>query len=312
ITEDAIILDIGGTTTDIAIFADGAPLLEKDGVTFDGRATLVRAITSKSIGIGGDSTITTTSDGAINVGPGRRGPALAFDGPQATLIDACNFKNLCRLGRPEKSIAGINRLAATLALSGAEVANRAIGFALDNIYRATALFLAEINQKPVYTVAEVLHGKTVKPKQLHIMGGPAAILAPLLGETFALPTLVPEHYAVANAIGAALTRPTMEINLFADTAKKEMLIPNLGLREAVGSGYTLTEARRDGVARLGRFLKQNGHPELEEQDISITEAETFNMIDDYTAGGSRSIRVSCQLRPGLDPAWLKEVGNHAD
>ncbi|MCK7513835.1 MAG: hypothetical protein MZV70_64015 [Desulfobacterales bacterium] len=30
--EDAIALDIGGTTTDISVFADGVPLLEPSGV----------------------------------------------------------------------------------------------------------------------------------------------------------------------------------------------------------------------------------------------------------------------------------------
>ncbi|MCX7634744.1 MAG: hydantoinase/oxoprolinase family protein, partial [Syntrophales bacterium] len=37
--EDAVALDIGGTTTDIAVFADGVPLLEGLGVTIEGHKT---------------------------------------------------------------------------------------------------------------------------------------------------------------------------------------------------------------------------------------------------------------------------------
>ncbi len=32
IFHDSVILDIGGTTTDIAVFADGAPLIEREAL----------------------------------------------------------------------------------------------------------------------------------------------------------------------------------------------------------------------------------------------------------------------------------------
>ena len=57
IKEDAVALDIGGTTTDISVFADGVPLLEASGVTIGGRKTLIRGLYTKSIGIGGDSAV---------------------------------------------------------------------------------------------------------------------------------------------------------------------------------------------------------------------------------------------------------------
>ena len=104
---------------------------------------------------------------------------------------------------------------------------------------------------------------------------------------------------MANAIGAALTRTTMETELFADTGRKTMLIPNLGIRREISSAYSLDDARRDGSRELLDHLRACGHPELENGDVSITEAEAFNMVDDY-ACGSRTIRVSCQVRPGLE------------
>ena len=44
--EDAILLDIGGTTTDIFFLADGVPLFEPLGIKIDKYKTLVRAIYS--------------------------------------------------------------------------------------------------------------------------------------------------------------------------------------------------------------------------------------------------------------------------
>ncbi|MCD6534295.1 MAG: hydantoinase/oxoprolinase family protein [Deltaproteobacteria bacterium] len=299
ITEDAIILDIGGTTTDIAIFADGAPLLEKEGVSFGGRATSVRAIDTHSIGIGGDSTITISPEGNLMVGPQRQGPPLALDGHKPTLIDACNVKGLCRLGNCDNSFAGLQELAEKNHLTVVELADNAIGLALTTIRDEAVKLLETINQRPVYTVEEVVHGEKINPQKLYVMGGPAAILAPLLGKIFDLETEVPENYAVANAIGAALTKMTMEVELFADTGKKTMLIPNLDIRQKVSSSYSLNDARQDGISELVKFLRENGHPEIADQDVSVVEAEAFNMVDDY-AVGSKTIRVSCQIRPGLE------------
>ncbi|MEA3333752.1 MAG: hydantoinase/oxoprolinase family protein [Pseudomonadota bacterium] len=299
ITEDAIILDIGGTTTDIAIFADGAPLLEKEGVSFGGRATSVRAIDTHSIGIGGDSAITISPEGKLMVGPQRQGPPMALDGHKPTLIDACNVKGLCRLGNCDNSFAGLQELAEKNHLTVVELADNAIDLALTTIRDEADKLLETINQRPVYTVEEVVHGEKINPQKLYVMGGPAAILAPLLSKIFDLETEVPDNYAVANAIGAALTKMTMEVELFADTGKKTMLIPNLDIRRKVSSSYSLNDARKDGISELVKYLRENGHPEIADQNISVVEAEAFNMVDDY-AVGSKTIRVSCQIRPGLE------------
>lgn len=299
ISEDAIILDIGGTTTDIAVFANGAPLLEKEGISFGGRATSVRAIDSHSIGIGGDSSITINLDGKVMVGPKRMGPPMALGGTQPTLIDACNVKKLSDIGDCKKSFSGLKELADKNQLEITELADRALAIALETIKSKALEILDNINQRPVYTVKEVVHGKTIKPQRLYVMGGPAAILAPLLRQTFALTTQVPDNFAVANAIGAALTRTTMEIELFADTGKKQMFIPNLGIQRKITSAYSLNDARKDGVNELLKYLKENGHPKITDEAVSVVEAEAFNMVDDY-AVGSKTIRVSCQIRPGLE------------
>ena len=78
-SSDALILDIGGTTTDVAIFAGGQPLLEREGISIEGRPTLVRAMHVESIGIGGDSLLQVEQDQVL-VGPKRIGPCMARGG----------------------------------------------------------------------------------------------------------------------------------------------------------------------------------------------------------------------------------------
>ncbi|MCL2890878.1 MAG: hydantoinase/oxoprolinase family protein [Methanomassiliicoccaceae archaeon] len=54
---DAIVMDMGGTTTDIGILRNGHPRLEKEGAMIGGRRTRVMAAEISTSGIGGDSRV---------------------------------------------------------------------------------------------------------------------------------------------------------------------------------------------------------------------------------------------------------------
>ena len=66
VAEDAcsVLLDVGGTTTDVALFAQGSPVVDRDGMSVRGRRTLVRSLASLSIGVGGDSLLRVEGQGA--------------------------------------------------------------------------------------------------------------------------------------------------------------------------------------------------------------------------------------------------------
>lgn len=53
----AIVADIGGTTTDVAILEDGRPRLDADGATVGGHRTMVEAVALSTFGLGGDSEV---------------------------------------------------------------------------------------------------------------------------------------------------------------------------------------------------------------------------------------------------------------
>lgn len=89
----ALLLDMGGTTTDMALAVDGSPVVDREGMILQGRRTLVRALASVSIGVGGDSLVSIDGHGdgaSVRVGPLRQGPAMAFGGTCPTLLDALN------------------------------------------------------------------------------------------------------------------------------------------------------------------------------------------------------------------------------
>ena len=71
---DAIISDIGGTTTDIAVLRDGRPELSPNGAVVGGYQTMVEAIDMVTLGLGGDSEVwfdDQSRAGAPRIGPRR-------------------------------------------------------------------------------------------------------------------------------------------------------------------------------------------------------------------------------------------------
>lgn len=54
---DAVISDIGGTTTDIAVLRAGIPFVSQDGATVGGHQTMVAAVEMDTHGLGGDSEV---------------------------------------------------------------------------------------------------------------------------------------------------------------------------------------------------------------------------------------------------------------
>lgn len=71
---DAVVSDVGGTTTDIAILADGRPRLAAQGAEIGGHRTMVRAIELMTTGLGGDSEVDCAPTGRITLGPRRLVP----------------------------------------------------------------------------------------------------------------------------------------------------------------------------------------------------------------------------------------------
>jgi N-methylhydantoinase A/oxoprolinase/acetone carboxylase beta subunit len=296
IREDAVILDIGGTTTDIALFASGSPVIENDGISVGSYPTLVRALRTLSIGVGGDSRLRIAA-GAVRVGPDRSGPCVANGGTHVALMDAMNYLEVAAVGDVEASREAVRQLASLWDMYPEKLAREALDTAVNTICAAVDRLLDEVNAQPVYTIIELLDGVKLNPGRVFVMGGPAAAFAPLLRNVMNRRIDVPRDHAVANAVGAALTRTTAELELFADTEKGLVFVPTLGLRRETPLGYNLDDA----VADAGRYLTESLAGmgiHIRPEDVDVLEAGSFNMVDMY-GGKGRNIRVKCQVRPGI-------------
>ena len=88
---DALVSDIGGTTTDFALLVDGRPRIDAGGATVGGFRTMVEAVAMRTVGLGGDSEVqwgARRRDGAsgerLLIGPRRLVPLslLATEHPE--------------------------------------------------------------------------------------------------------------------------------------------------------------------------------------------------------------------------------------
>ncbi|PDT52050.1 MULTISPECIES: hydantoinase/oxoprolinase family protein [Sinorhizobium] len=72
--ENAVVSDIGGTTTDVAVLDAGRPRLDADGAVVGGFRTMVEAVAMRTYGLGGDSEVKINDRGLkakIDLGPRR-------------------------------------------------------------------------------------------------------------------------------------------------------------------------------------------------------------------------------------------------
>jgi N-methylhydantoinase A/oxoprolinase/acetone carboxylase beta subunit len=88
--EDALVSDIGGTTTDVALLKGGRPAIDPAGAQVGAFRTMVEAVAMRTTGLGGDSQVHIKSEGlsgGVTLGPRRVLPIslLAIEAPDVVL-----------------------------------------------------------------------------------------------------------------------------------------------------------------------------------------------------------------------------------
>lgn len=287
---NSISLDVGGTTTDIAFWEQGQPLMAKKGAVINGYPTAVRSFHMRSIGIGGDSRITKTDRG-YQVGPQREGPAAAVGGSAPTLSDALIVAGYVNFGDAQKSWQALSAFGGEPKAEAVKIVKTAVELIIDVIQE----MLDAWAKQPVYTVDDVIRGTEFIPEQLIGVGGGAMGLVRAVGEAMRLPVKIPAGAMVANAIGAALARPTLSAGLRADTTDGFYIIPESGRRQQLPRGFNKKKAE----AILEQWLHEQAEKwQLPGQETELISSEHFRTIHGYyDTGDIYNLRM--QLKPGI-------------
>ncbi len=294
--KDVIVLDIGGTTTDISVLIDQSPVLEPVGITLKQYKTLIRSLQTVSVGIGGDSTVR-FENGTITVGPDRKGPAMAYGGDQPTPTDALCVLEKTQDGDREKALSGIQSIADDMGVSPKAAAEKIVEITCGKILSEAQAMVDSINSKPVYTVHELLEGYTVNPSNILVLGGPAEEFAEQLGSLAGFDVKAVPECGVANAMGAGLARTTCEVTLFVDTEKGVILAPEENYTKNIKRAFTLDDAEATAIELLRKKSETRG-ADLDEFKAEIIERQEFNMVRGFRTTG-KTMRIKTQVKPGL-------------
>ncbi|MDR2793082.1 MAG: hydantoinase/oxoprolinase family protein [Treponema sp.] len=177
---NAVVIDIGGTTTDFGILQNGFPRESGVAVTIGGVRTNFRMPDIISIGLGGGS-IVREKDGVVTIGPDSVGyeitkKALVFGGDTLTATDIAVRTGLAHIGDASK-VARIDK-------GFAEKAQRRI------------VEMVEENLDSIKTSSEAI--------DVILVGGGSIILPEHIAGAKKL--YKPKNFAVANAIGSAISK----------------------------------------------------------------------------------------------------------
>ncbi|WP_409304883.1 hydantoinase/oxoprolinase N-terminal domain-containing protein [Peribacillus sp. SCS-155] len=213
---DAIVVDVGGTTSDIGVLVQSFPRESSLAVEIGGARTNFRMPDLISIGLGGGTIVRIQEDGEFTIGPdsvGYRLPekALIFGGDTLTTTDVAVALGKVELGDASK-VAHLDK----------EFLNR--------VYDRIVEMVEEAIDKMKTSAA---------PVPVILVGGGSILLPESLQG--ASEVLRPEHSGVANAIGAAIAQVSGQIEkvyALAEIGREKALemAKEIAMSEAVKAG----------------------------------------------------------------------------
>ncbi|MBP8819765.1 MAG: hydantoinase/oxoprolinase family protein [Syntrophomonadaceae bacterium] len=294
---NAVVLDIGGTTTDIALLLDGQPLYASKGASINQRYTHVNAFAVRSIALGGDSSITINA-GQVEVEAYRRDVAACFGGKNATVTDAFNYKFNLNIGDPALSAAALEQLG-DKQMSKEELSSAVVDIVTNRLQDAITNMFKEWENEPAYKVWEVINKRKFTPEQIIGIGAASRAIIPYLAETMQVNHLIHQYADVANALGAAVARPTLVVNLHVDTQTKIYTLDPGGVRGTLENprNYQLEDARQMAKKHLKEVGKERGMASYTDESSFFME-EQFNMIGGWDRTG-KLFDIGIQVTPGF-------------
>jgi N-methylhydantoinase A/oxoprolinase/acetone carboxylase beta subunit len=299
--QTSVVVDIGGTTTDLALILDGVPLMSSEGAKVNSYLTHIRAFAVKSVALGGDSLVRAAGDG-VALGPERAGPAYCLGGPEPTPTDAMRLLSMISIGERSLAEEAMSNLGKDLGCSAGEAAQKVVDTAVDEL-------LAEINGmflawelEPAYRVWEILQKEKIRPQNVVGVGGGSLGLVPLVAERLGARGIIPENATVANAIGAAVARPTLTLTFRADTERGFYNVAEDGTTgEIRDRKFSQKEAEAMAKRLIIERAEMMGIKEYASEAV-VTASEVFNMVRGWSTSG-RILDVNMQIPAGLIPEW---------
>jgi N-methylhydantoinase A/oxoprolinase/acetone carboxylase beta subunit len=294
---NSVVVDIGGTTSDISLLIEGQPLYASKGASIRGHLTHVNSFAVNSIAMGGDSPIAAEA-GALEIGRVRQGPAGCFGGEVPTVTDAFNVLLDLDIGAADRSRTMVEAPAAQLGLTPEALCRAVADRVVDALVASIRDMFRQWEDEPAYKVWEVVNRRKFVLHQVIGIGAAAQAIVPMLAERLGVPHFLHRYSPVANALGAALARPTLAVQVHVDTQNGVYTVSPGGASGTVDHrNYRMEDAER----LAWRFLAEMGS----ERGLSAYAAEAkiyleeqFNVMRGWDLAG-KLFDVGIEIKPGF-------------
>lgn len=296
--KNSLVIDIGGTTSDLALLVEGIPLQASRGAQLMNHYTHVKAVSVRSIAIGGDSPLA-YSDGRITILADRKGPAACFGGDAATVTDVFNHRLALQQGDVNRSKNYLQNIAEQAHLDLDSMCDQVIDEVIKTLIMATDDMFTEWENEPAYRVWEVVHRRKFALDRVVGIGAAAHFMIPRVAQSLGVEPFVHHYSDVANALGAAVARPTLSVYLHLDTERSLCSVEPGGVVEKTHEivKYQLSDARELAVKYLRKWGKERGM-ETYLDEYTVFHEEQFNVIRGWNRTG-RIFDIGIQIAPGL-------------
>jgi len=295
---NTVVLDIGGTTSDISLLIEGHPLYASKGARIGGHYTHINAFSVCSLPLGGDSSIIINNDEII-VASSRQGSAACFGGDYPTVTDVFNHKYMLGIGQQSQSSAILCKLIAGTDLDIDNLCTRVEMIVLERLQAAIETMLREWENEPAYRVWEVVNGRKFDVQEIIGIGAASSAIVPHLAQRMQVEYTIPVHAAVDNALGACVARPTLSLKVHIDTQSGYYVIDQEGKRGSIpaGKNMQMQDARVLAQQHLAEIAKVRGMDEYSGEAEFYLE-EQFNVIRGWNTAG-KIFDVGIQISPGF-------------
>lgn len=295
--KNAVVLDIGGTTSDISLLMDGKPLHASKGAVLKGQYTHINAFAVHSVPLGGDSVVV-YKDKSLLLQPREDQMAACFGGQRATVTDVFNFQYQLGLGDADRSRSSLEMVAAEAGLSIDQAAAQIVDHVVERLGEEIRLMSVQWENEPAYRVWEVVHGRKFEIKEIIGIGAAAESIVPVLAERLGVDYMLHQLSPCANALGACVARPTLTINVHIDTVSQRFSVDQGGIQGAFRDACSqLSQARTFALQQLQTLAIEQGIKDYAD-DYEYFREEQFNVIHGYSTSG-RVFDIGVQIKPGL-------------
>ncbi len=266
---EALVVDIGGTTTDFVQLENGRPkIVEK--VDIAGMKTLIRCVESFSIPFGGDSVV---ENGKLK--HKRLDKPIAFGGKYFTLTDALNC----------------------------------VGFEIGDYRasreKGREIFGNERDAESVVEDYVTMVAESVKATDCNKIIGTgylARFLTPMIAKRAGVSYVVPEHSEAVNAIGVAVSKICLTLYARFDT-ERGVAVFNGDVEKFDGKFPEDEEFVELAKERVRSEAKRFGASEEDVEDVRVLYFNSFTVVRGGVKRG-KIADVIVQIEPGISSEFL--------